>query len=275
MKTSLKIYRVLKIKNISTAISLFEREEFNAGSRTYRMAILQSILRDNNAFMKFHMNRMFTNTPTNKKLPVIPDQNTTSLTVALDIGNLLYSQNTPYAIGGVLALAMYSTPRNTQDVDMNVFLHISEMRPVLELLGRKHVITDQYGVSIPIGELLESKELIRFWWKNVKVELFPNSLPQFSSEAMKTKVIHEISGVKASFLSAESLILYKILLGRNKDWVDIERMIEVNYQGINTDYVADWIDRIFDYGSQNENNSMVVIKAKLQWERLISHRSLD
>lgn len=218
---------------------------------------------------------MFTNTSTNKKLPVLPDQNTTSLSVALDIGNILYSQNIPYAIGGALALAMYYTPRNTQDVDMNVFLHISEMRPVLELLGRKHVITDQYGVSIPIGELLESKELIRFWWKNVKVELFPNSLPQFSSEAMKTKVIHEISGVKASFLSAESLILYKILLGQNKDWVDIERMIEVNYRGINTDYVADFVCINTNEFNKYENNSMVVIKAKLQWERVISHRSLD
>jgi hypothetical protein len=169
---------------------------------------------------------------------------------------------------------MYSTPRNTQDVDMSVFLHISEMKPVLELLGSKHNITDQYGVSIPIRELLELSNII-FWWKNIKVKIPTNFKSRFNNEAMYNKVYHEINGKKISFLSAESLILYKILLGRDKDWIDIDRMLEVNYQGINIDYVSDWIDKIFDH-EDNDNNiidSMVMIKAKLRWEQLVSHRS--
>lgn len=258
------------IASIVADISRFEKKEFLVGNNDYRLNILQSILKDNNEFMKFHFKRMFGES--NEKWPVIPDKDTTSLSVALDIGRLLQTKNIPYAIGGALALAIYSTPRNTQDVDMNVFLHISEMKPVLKLLGDNSAITDQYGTPIPIDSLLESDNgLIMFWWKNIKVEIFPNSLSKFSDEAMRTRISHIINKKNVSFLSAESLILFKILLGRNKDWIDIDRMLEVNSNEINKDYIDSWIDRIFEYNEYD--NSMIVMKAKLKWNQFVSGHS--
>jgi hypothetical protein len=91
MRTIIPLKTLLKRRlTMAATISQFEKEEFKAGNRNYRIEVLQSILRDNNAFMQFHMKRLFTNKPQpNQKQPVLPDKNTTSLTVALDIGNLL------------------------------------------------------------------------------------------------------------------------------------------------------------------------------------------
>ena len=261
------------ISYMAEDISLYENEEFKTSTIHYRMKGLQSILKNNKVFTQFQLARTFSKkTFMDQKFPVLPDKDTTRLTVALDIGNLLDSQNISYAIGGDLARAMYSIPRNIQDGDINIFIHISKMKCILELLNDKHSITDQYGVKVPLQQLLDlNRGLIRFWWKNIKVELFTNSLPKFSHEAMKTKVNHEINGQNAFFLSPEALILFKILLGRNKDWVDIDRMLEVKYIGINKDYVTNWIDEIFEKGSNGIINSMTLIKAKLRWNLLISH----
>ena len=65
-----------------------------------------------------------------------------TLTIAVVVAKIFKDANIPYAIGGALACGVWSVPRGTMDVDMNVFvLHdsTSSIRDVLDLL-------ENYGV---------------------------------------------------------------------------------------------------------------------------------
>jgi hypothetical protein len=46
----------------------------------------------------------------------------TAVEIARDLADVLEQRGLPYAIGGALALAFYSPPRATIDVDVNIFV---------------------------------------------------------------------------------------------------------------------------------------------------------
>lgn len=59
-----------------------------------------------------------------------------------------------------------------------------------------------------------------------RIDVFTPSI-DFSREAERTRVRHEIAGCSAWFLSAEAIAIFELLFFRTKDIGDIERLVAV------------------------------------------------
>ncbi len=75
---------------------------------------------------------------------------------------------------------------------------------------------------------------------------------------------HKIDECKAYFLSAESIAVFKLLLFRGKDLVDLERLVAVRGNGLDVAYVRRWITEMM-----GEEDERVV-----RWDALTESRFL-
>jgi len=147
----------------------------------------------------------------------------------------------PYAYGGANALAFYAVPRATLDIDINIFLPVTEAESVLQLLG-------SLGASVDIPDLLASAtdaEQIRVLWETTPVDLFFSYDPLHES-AMNRRRLVTFAGVKVFVLTAEDLMIFKATFNRSKDWRDISEIIFATDEGLDFDYVRRWVKKIDD-----------------------------
>lgn len=150
----------------------------------------------------------------------------------------LVEHEIPHALGGALALAYHATPRGTVEIDCNVFLPVTELARVGEHLG-------PLGIDVPVAraDLLPTAGL-RCPWDETHVDLFFSYDPDFFASVERRVEHHafEDSVGRLSdlpFLSAEDLCVFKVTFDRQKDWADIEAMLEES--PLDLDYVQHWL----------------------------------
>jgi len=79
------------------------------------------------------------------------------------------------------------------------------------------------------------------------VDVFISEHPQFSAMAARVKRIAQADGWAGAYLSAEDVVLYKLVYHRGKDRVDLERLFAAR-PGLDTAYVRDWLQQMFPAG---------------------------
>ncbi len=55
-------------------------------------------------------------------------------------------------------------------------------------------------------------------------------------------------GESIQILSAEDLVVFKVIFNRDKDWSDVEEMLYALAGDLEADYVLTWLRRILDAG---------------------------
>lgn len=159
-----------------------------------------------------------------------------ALEAGLDIAAAFELRAIPYALGGALAYGLWAVPRGTVDVDLNVFVEPAALEPVFAAL-------EDLGIEIDTDQARRAAErdgmfVVRYGpWR---IDLFTPSIP-FAWEAARTRVLTEVAGRAAWFLSAESLTVFKLLFFRGKDRVDPERLVATQRGRMNVDYVRQQI----------------------------------
>lgn len=156
--------------------------------------------------------------------------------VARAIADLLEREQTPYALGGALAYNYYGAFRATVDVDFNVFLPPAEARAVLTNLQKE-------GLEINIEESLARVNDGRHAVGTIggmHVDLFFNSIPLHESASGRV-VRRDLAARPIRILSAEDLVLLKLLFFRGKDKTDIERVVQRVGNAMDRQYVREWI----------------------------------
>jgi len=147
----------------------------------------------------------------------------------------------PHAFGGALALAYYATPRATLDIDVNVFVGVSRAEEVLALLGA-------LGAGpCPSSERarLRREEQARIPWAGTPVDLFFAYDPFHESCRERRRGV-PFGDARLHILSAEDLLVFKVLFDRDKDWRDIEEMAFALAGELDAAYVRHWIGRILE-----------------------------
>lgn len=141
------------------------------------------------------------------------------------------SQHT-YAFGGAIALAAWSEPRATADIDLVVWVEPDGLGGVLEILkgvgadvreDMAQVAADRDGMFVTMVD-------------GIRVDVFVPSIP-FYDEAAKRRVRTRILGLGTWIHSAEVLAVFKLLFFRAKDLIDIRRMIEVRMEDLDREFV--------------------------------------
>lgn len=143
--------------------------------------------------------------------------------VARDFVALFEKKEFPYALMGGLAVRLYALPRATYDVDFTVSIP-------REALGGLYQEVETLGYSVPHAQAggwidtVRGMPVIKFQWyigtRAIDIDVFLAETP-FQAELLKRRVRHSGEGWGGWFVTAEDLILLKLLANRPKDRVDI------------------------------------------------------
>jgi len=156
--------------------------------------------------------------------------------IGISLGVALEKANLPYALGGALALAVWSLPRATKDVDLNVFVAPEQVGSAIDVLGAQGVVIDRSQAIAAAA----SEGLFVGWLGSCRIDVFTPSIP-FSWEALRTRVAIELGGRRVWFLSAEALSFFKMMFFRRKDLADLERLISTIGQQLDAPWVRKWL----------------------------------
>jgi len=138
----------------------------------------------------------------------------------------------PYALGGALAYGLWGVPRATVDVDVNVFVGEQGFAAVFRALRSLGIALDEEAAIATV----ERDGMFAARFGLFRVDVFAPSI-EFSWEAARTRIRQSIEGREVDFLSAEALAVFKLLFFRAKDIVDLQRLIAVQGEKLDSGYV--------------------------------------
>lgn len=156
--------------------------------------------------------------------------------VAVRIVTELEAAGVPHAIGGAIAFGFYGPPRATNDVDVNVFLPEDRAGEIFAVLERAGCVIDRDHALRSARE--RGDFIARF--RGMRVDVFLSSIPLSESAAGRLQVF-ELLDRNIHVLSAEDLVLFKLLFFRPKDLQDIERLVALQGGALDRGYVRRWL----------------------------------
>ncbi|MEE8410801.1 MAG: hypothetical protein V3T05_14470 [Myxococcota bacterium] len=161
--------------------------------------------------------------------------------VARRLADALEAADIPYAVGGAIAYGLHAPPRATNDVDLNVFVEPTSIRPVLKILTDAGATCDFDEAA---ASAVERGDFI-VWFDGMRVDVFVLSIP-LSNEAAKRAQRATLLGRPITVLSAEDLALFKLLFFRSKDVADVQRMVAFQGKALDRNYIRTWLVRMVD-----------------------------
>lgn len=161
---------------------------------------------------------------------------TTPAELAVVLAKCLDDAGIPYAIGGAVAYGYWGAPRGTQDLDLNIFLTADDAGPALDVLMAAGVRLDRQGALASVRERGDARGA----YGDMPVDVFFLAIPMHESAARRT-VLVRLLGRPITILSAEDLVVLKLLFFRGKDIVDVERVLAAQGARLDRDYVRRWL----------------------------------
>ncbi|MGI8926671.1 MAG: hypothetical protein ACR2HN_08510 [Tepidiformaceae bacterium] len=144
-----------------------------------------------------------------------------------------------HAIGGAMAAAYWGIPRGTADIDVNIFLDQSEGASALACLAPLGIRPEQADALAS----LERQGQVRLAWEETPVDLF-FAYHAFHQSCRARAVEVPLDDHQITILSAEDLVIFKVLFNRPRDWGDIEQILDVQGEAFDAAYAFRWLDEI-------------------------------
>jgi hypothetical protein len=149
------------------------------------------------------------------------------------------------AVMGGFAVRHWAIPRPTYDVDFAVALEGEALTKLLQTLDREGFIVDRHFTTGFTDKLAGMRKVNVGCFESGtiwRIDIFLATTP-FVRSAFDRRVPTEIDGMHLSVVSAEDLLLFKLLADRNKDRMDIEDMLAV-CGALDTAYLRKWADHL-------------------------------
>lgn len=161
-----------------------------------------------------------------------------NLLVALKkLKSLLEKQKISYMLIGGIAVALWGEPRATQDIDIVVL--ISKDR-VFDFLKE----AKKYGFSYRKEETkhLLKANLLRLIWQKDFFLMIDLIIPdtEYQRIALKRRKRKKIRGEYFWFISAEDLVLHKLIAGRAIDIRDAQTVFHRRKEHLDLTYLSKW-----------------------------------
>lgn len=154
----------------------------------------------------------------------------------LEVHDALSNAGLPHAFGGAIALA-YCTqePRGTRDLDVNVFVVPERAKDVFAALPA--------GVTVTSANIATAERdgQARVWWEDTPIDVFLD-VHSFHMEVAESVRNVAFEGRQIPVLDCTALTVFKALLDRGKDWVDIEEMAAAG--ALNLPHAQAWLERL-------------------------------
>ncbi|MDA8283957.1 MAG: hypothetical protein M0Z42_11855 [Actinomycetota bacterium] len=159
------------------------------------------------------------------------------------------SAGIPHAFGGAIALAAYTEPRGTADLDLGVFLDSGATEHLLSVLRTLGMDTD---VDV---DLIKAGDWGRLYWGSTPIDFFFSYTPMHFEASERTRLLL-VRGTEIPVLGPEDLIGLKAIFNRDKDWVDIDGVLQ-EQRDIDVDVVRRWLETIYADGGSGLSERIV------------------
>jgi hypothetical protein len=146
----------------------------------------------------------------------------------------LEGEGVDYAIGGAIALGFHAPPRGTHDIDLNLFVEADEARPALTVLADLGVELDLDSALSQCRERGDARGRL----EGVRVDIFVNSVPLHPLAHARRKRVR-LAGTPLWVLSAEDLVVLKLLFYRGKDIEDCRRVLALQGSAFDLAYARE------------------------------------
>ena len=160
----------------------------------------------------------------------------------LAVHRALAEAGLPHAIGGAIALSIYGAPRDTVDIDVNVFVP-PERRP-------------------EVRAALDPLTL-----DGIPVHAFYSHDPLHEEMAKRAREV-PFAGATIPLVAPEHLVIRKSLLDRPKDWSDIEALLRAD-PDLDIAEIETWVRRLAGDGDDR------VTKLQELARRLVTRAAYD
>lgn len=168
------------------------------------------------------------------------------LTVVVhELIDLFERMQIPYAVLGGLAVRAYAVPRATYDVDFSLSTDPSQLPALfsaIEQLG--YTVPDVYlgGWVDTVGGMPLVKVRLYVEGKTIDADLFLTDTP-FQRSAMVRRVLASVEGQKAYVVTAEDLILFKLIADRPRDRIDVADIM-FSQGELDWKYIESWAEKL-------------------------------
>ncbi|HYP55892.1 MAG TPA: hypothetical protein VEQ41_06290 [Solirubrobacterales bacterium] len=191
---------------------------------------------------------------TSDSQPLVPSEEPPLPDKVIAVHEALSSARIRHAVGGALALAYYAEPRATIDIDLNLFLPVTDWHRAIDALGEIGVETGDLDAAA-----LERDGQCRLWWGDNPVDLFFAYAP-IHAEMRKEARRVPFGGIMLPILAPEHLAVCKAMFDRRKDWLDIEKMLIAGDLDLGS--VEAWLRRMVGEGDERLER-LAEVKAEL------------
>jgi hypothetical protein len=156
----------------------------------------------------------------------------------------LESAGLEYAFGGALALAYWAPPRATADIDLNLFVDVQALDSAFAAIETAGFVVKRDEATRWAAERGD----FRAFAGPVRLDVFLSFSP-FHDEVRERAVRRpSASGRAIRVLSAEDLMLFKLLFDRPKDWLDMEKIVQQQGASLDSGYLARWSRELMPEG---------------------------
>lgn len=161
--------------------------------------------------------------------------------------NALEPLEQPCALIGGLALAVWSHPRATRDIDLLVGLDRRAIDQVINLLAAAECRTKKSPPLTLVGDhsFLQLLFTPPGEFYDVQFDLLLAESP-YQQEALSRSVERTVEGIDRPLwvLNCDDLILFKLLAGRLIDRADAVALLHENHESLDLDRLAKWVGEL-------------------------------
>ena len=172
------------------------------------------------------------------------------------IVGVLETEEIPYAVGGAIALLYWGEPRATADIDINVFLPPSQVNWLNSAFTLAEIPIDTERVAKEVAATAQA----RFDFDGTPVDLFFADLPFHESCRVRASRM-PFGDIEMNVLSAEDLVVCKLMFDRGKDWLDVEQVLYARGNAFDADYIRYWLDEMLGPSSDQLRRFELLVSA--------------
>lgn len=150
-------------------------------------------------------------------------------------------QKVKLVICGGMAVSVMGRPRTTYDVDAVLLV---EERKLAELLQKFSRVGFKYDKREPVKNIRGNPFVTLVYSKfKTYVDLFI-ARSSFQKQILKRKKTVKLAGIEVPLITAEDLILMKLLSGRERDLEDVREILIENKGRLNFRYLKNWAKKL-------------------------------
>lgn len=153
-----------------------------------------------------------------------------------ELKSLFEDNKVNFAILGGLAAGAWGKSRATDDIDLVVQISREKFDAMTSALKKNKYNIRVSGPANPpdLFEITTKKNDMP-----IRVDIMLANIP-YQEEALKRKVWLKIFDIELPFVSAEDLVIHKLISKRPVDIYDIENIFKFNFKNLDLDYMKKW-----------------------------------